>query len=246
MRVLATTSRVVTTATTSSTTASLPAHCQTPGGTLHRFDPAAQISAKSYRKRKAAVSCEILPRTRSVAPGCRCTGIDLRSIGYWTIGHWTKSDHMPWRHVTSTPTAQKCAQNPHEGGAGSFGPAPAQGHASIRRMNRPPRSREPGGLLSHHPIHTEVGGFVRLPGLSGPRFQARQLRATQQPGEPVKLARVPAGTARRLPLWPRFALYCDNPGHLPDVPNKLMVGTELTFTGPKETVQQRMRSTCPG
>jgi hypothetical protein len=27
-----------------------------------------------------------------------------------------------------------------------------------------PRSREPGGLLSHHPIHTGVGGFVRLPG----------------------------------------------------------------------------------
>lgn len=27
-----------------------------------------------------------------------------------------------------------------------------------------PRSREPGGLLSHHPIYTGVGGFVRLPG----------------------------------------------------------------------------------
>ena len=179
MRVLATTSRVVTTATTSLTTASLPAHCQTPGGTLHRFDPAAQISAKSYRKRKAAVSCEIPPRTRSVArkPPRRRR---------WII--WTRTGPGTSIHPPNEQT---------------------------------PRSREPGGLVSHHPIHTEVGGFVRLPGLSGPRFQARQLRATQQPGEPVKLARVPAGTARRLPLWPRFALYCDNPGHLPDGPNKL-------------------------
>ena len=163
MRVLATTSRVVTTATTSLTTASLPAHCQTPGGTLHRFDPAAQISAKSYRKRKAAVSCEIPPRTRSVArkPPRRRR---------WII--WTRTGPGTSIHPPNEQT---------------------------------PRSREPGGLVSHHPIHTEVGGFVRLPGLSGPRFQARQLRATQQPGEPVKLARVPAGTARRLPLWSSFA-----------------------------------------
>jgi hypothetical protein len=92
-------------------------------------------------------------------------------------------------------------------------------------MNRTPGLVNRGFCFQHHPIHIGVGGFVRLPGLSGPRFRARQLRAAQQPGEPVKLARVPAGTARRLPLWPPFALYCDKPGHLPEGPNKLMVGT---------------------
>jgi hypothetical protein len=88
-----------------------------------------------------------------------------------------------------------------------------------------PRSREPGVLFPHHPIHSGVGGFVRLPGLSWRRFRGQQLRAAEQPGEPVNLARVTAGTARRRPLWPRLALCCDIPGHLPDVPDKLMLGT---------------------
>ena len=95
-------SRVVTAARTSLTMASLPAHCQTPG-CCQALGCCQAPGCKSYRKRKAAVSCEILPRTRSVAPGCRCSGLDHSSTGYWTT-----SDHMPWRHVTSTPTAQKC------------------------------------------------------------------------------------------------------------------------------------------
>jgi hypothetical protein len=87
---------------------------------------------------------------------------------------------------------------------------------SIRRMNRTPGLVNRGFCFRHHPIHTGVGGFIRLPGVSGPRFRARQLHAAQQPGEP----RVLAGTAHRLPLWPRFALYWDNPGHLPGRPQR--------------------------
>jgi hypothetical protein len=57
MRVLATTTRVV-----KPWDHSRP-YCQTLGCTLHRFGPAASDSAKNYRKRKAAVDCEILPRS---------------------------------------------------------------------------------------------------------------------------------------------------------------------------------------
>jgi hypothetical protein len=122
MRVLATTSRAVTTATNKFDHGiTLPAHCQTPGCTLHRFDPAAQIQLRVIESVRllSAVKFRTGPRT---------------------------SIHPP--------------------------------------NEQTPRSREPGGLLSHHPIHTEVGGFVRLPGLSGPRFRAgcsaqRSSRASQ-------------------------------------------------------------------
>jgi hypothetical protein len=93
-------------------------------------------------------------------------------------------------------------------------------------MNRTPGLVNRGFCFASSYPHPGWGEFVRSAGASqGPRFRARQLRAAQQPDEPVKLAGVPAGTASRLPLLPRFAVYCDNPGHLPDGPNKLMVGT---------------------
>lgn len=130
---------------------------------------------------------------------------------------------------------------PHGGGARSIGPGPAQGQASIRRMNRTPGLVNRGVLLSRHPIHTGVGGFVRLPGLSGPRFRARQLRAAQQPGSWHGTPSAAVATVRI--VLRQSGAFARRPQQI-DGRDRSLTPVEptnqLTFTGPKETVQHTM------
>lgn len=150
--------------------ASLPVTAKSQVAHYTGPDPAAQIQRKSYLKCKAAVSCEILPRTR-VAPGCRCrcSGPDLRSIGYWTT-----SDHTPWRHVTSIPTAQKCfgiSRNvPRTTGCSSAGPSGSRRTTPTSRT-RPISLDRPFGPLGVTPqpfahaiaVFDVVNSKTRLP-----------------------------------------------------------------------------------
>jgi hypothetical protein len=79
MRVVATITRVVTTARTSLTMASLPAYCQTPACKLHRFRPAALDSAKKIESVRTLSVVKFCPRSEpyGCAPLC---GIRRRSM----------------------------------------------------------------------------------------------------------------------------------------------------------------------